>query len=128
MRGADLRRGSQLDPDRTVYAEAAGKDCQWRMAVRGTRKWMVQLRGPLRVVLETRLYDLAADPDELEPLAWTEGEAPAEALLELVRTDPDPSGVPERHRKGIRIGSPKVSPDADEEARQALEDLGYVDE
>lgn len=124
--GVDLRRGSALDPQRLVYAEASRKETQWRAVVQGTRKWIVAVQGERRPVAQ-QLFDLAGDPRELRGVPLAEQDAFAESLLRLIREDPDPAGIPTQYREGIELGRPKVSPDATPEELEVLRQLGYVE-
>jgi arylsulfatase len=141
--------GRPLDeagPDRAVYAEASGdwsEPHQWRAQWRGRGKWCLRVERSrsrigrvARLLLgfepflsahagERRYYDLATDPHELRARPWSDAAAGA-ALLELVRSDPDPAGLPRRFDRGQLIDGPKVAPGADAEALAALRALGYV--
>lgn len=124
----DLRSPSSLSPDRVVYSEAGGAGGQWRAAIRKTDKWMVAVEGPERAIMVRRAYDLAADPLELSFRAPGES-APTlpPELLGLVMSDPDPAGVPDEFRAGLRLKAPKVSPNATAEQLRRLRGLGYSD-
>ena len=124
--GIDLLSGS-LPPDRTLFAEALEPPTQWRAAIRGSRKWLVELRHGERTILERRLYDLAADPEEARPKVWPQGDPTGDRLLELCRSDPDPGGRPTRYRAGVYTAAPKVAPRADSEDLHRLRALGYVE-
>ncbi len=124
--GADLRRGSALDPARTVFAEASRKEVQWRAAVQGTRKWIVAVQQDRRVVAQ-QLFDLRSDPGEVRGGPLVERDAFAEGLLRLIREDPDPAGIPERFLEGLELARPKVSPDVTPEELEVLRRLGYAE-
>ncbi len=130
--GVDLL-GSPIPGDRSVFVESAHgrptarRQFQWRSERRGRRKWVVALNRRSGRIVETRLYDLESDPGERHPTAWSAERDPPPTLLDLCRADPDPAGVPQRYRKGVRIASPKVSDRADERAREGLRALGYLD-
>jgi arylsulfatase A-like enzyme len=124
--GADLRRGSAVPPDRTLFATATKLEGQWRAAIRGDRKWVLRVRGVERVVSDMATYDLASDPHEARPRPWKDGEV-ARRLLERVRTDPDPAGLPLQLRRGIQLRAPKVAPGASPEMEEKLRALGYVE-
>jgi arylsulfatase len=126
--GADLRWGSRLDARRMVYSEASFKSQQRRSVVQGDRKWVVTVEKKGRRILEPHSYDLGADPHELAPQP-VEGPPPdaMRALLELVRSDPDPAGVPKEWEKGIQIEAPKVAPRVSEEELERLRGLGYAE-
>ena len=65
---------------------------------------------------------------ELKPDAWNDPPAElAAALSELVRTDPDPGGVPTEYKAGIKLDAPKVAPDVSAEDLDRLRELGYVE-
>jgi arylsulfatase len=116
VRGRDLRDGA-ADADRTVFAESVyylnGR--QWRAAIRGDRKWMVMLEPGDELVQRKRSFDLAADPGEKHPLAWSD-EEPGRQLLGLARDDPDPAGKPEHAEYGRLV----------EENPLLLKALGYA--
>ncbi len=129
LRGADLRSGSALDPERAVFLEASQKQRQWRSVVQGSEKWIVAVRGKRREVIEAARYALDADPHELEGAAFG-AELPDDSdalarLRELIASDPDPSGIPAEWAKGIKLDQPKVAPGVSAEARARLRALGY---
>lgn len=132
LAGVDLL-GPPIPDDRSVYVESSqGRAAvaglvQWRAEVRGHSKWTVALDRLSGEIVETRFYDLASDPDELSPVPWSGDQNPPPTLLDLCRSDPDPAGIPQRYRQGVRITSPKVSDRADERAREGLRALGYLD-
>jgi arylsulfatase len=123
----DLRRPASIPAGRTLFTEATSAERQWRAAIRGDEKWMLELRGPGRSVLERRYYDLGTDAAELRPGSWADEEGPAGALLELARTDPDPAGVPLAARAGMRLAAPKVAPGVSAEDLERLKALGYAE-
>jgi hypothetical protein len=127
MPSVDLRNAWGLDAERVLLVEATQKQLQWRAAIQGQRKWMISVRGTDREVSELRAYDLSADPDEEQPQGGNRGEAALAQLLRLVRTDPDPAGIPSQYREGIRISAPKVAPGVDAEALEKLRALGYAE-
>jgi arylsulfatase A-like enzyme len=123
----DLRRPSSLAPDRIVYTEAgAGFQRQWRAAVAADSKVTALVEGKQGEVTETRIYDLAADPDELDAQTPSELHPLVVLLLTAIEQDPDPSGTPSDGRAGTRITAPKVGPRASDEDLDALRALGYV--
>jgi arylsulfatase len=124
--GADLRRGSALPRDRTIFASSTKLPAQWCAAIRGDRKWVLRVRGVKRILSDLVTYDLATDPAEARPQPWEDGEV-ARELLELVRTDPDPGGLPLHLEHGIQIGAPKVAPGASPEMQEKLRALGYLE-
>lgn len=123
----DLRQPARIPESRTLFTEATSAERQWRAAIRGDEKWMLELRGAGRSVAGRRFYDLRADPSELRPAAWSAEHGPARALLELARTDPDPAGVPLAARAGIRLAAPKVAPGVSAEDLERLRALGYAE-
>jgi len=130
MPDVDLRSGRGLERDRLLVLEATYSTYQWRGVVGRGRKWMMHLAGPERAVKEARAYDLAADPAELDPQAFAGGGAGGRLLEELRRTDPDPSGVAARMRRGRALSAPKqapgVAPDVSPEVLERLKALGYT--
>ena len=99
-----------------------------REDVLGGRAWGPY--GGYEKIVGRVFYDLADDPGEVSARPWDEaaGEGDAAARLEsLVRTDPDPAGLPTRYPKGIRLKAPKVNPDVSREQLEALRALGYVE-
>ncbi len=129
LQGFDLRRGSTLTLDRTVFAEASRMDGQWRAAIRGDKKWITLVRGRRREIFERVLYDLAADPEEATKAPWPEMPAqgsPSAVLEEMVRTDPDPSGWPRAFVRGTRLDAPKAAPGLTDEQFEILKSLGYT--
>ena len=105
--GIDLRYGSKIDPERTVFFEATGSSVQWRGARRGDEKWVMAVMGEREIPLKY-FYDMSRDPLERKVEEFREGE-PVTALNRLIETDPDPAGVPKAYRKGMKISAPKVS-------------------
>lgn len=129
LSAVDLRSGEGLAAGRTVFTEASLDGYQWRAAVQGSGKWVVAVT-PERRLSSRRYFDLAADPGEADPRPWPEGEV-GDRLLDLVRRDPDPGGIPTRFRRGERLAGPKIAPPqiaprADEEVLERLRALGYV--
>jgi len=127
LEGRDLRRGTALSPDRTVFTEASRQGFQWRAAIRGDRKWMMNVRGPEASVVERVEYDLAADPGEANGRPWGEATDSTRRLEELVHADPDPAGMPAEYSEGVRLQAPKVAPDVSDEQLEALRALGYAE-
>jgi arylsulfatase A-like enzyme len=125
--GLDLRRGSELPADRTVFVEASRMEHQWRAAIQGPGKWMAQVVGTDRRIASRSYYDLDTDSDEAHPRAWP-AEAPSSIRLEqLIASDPSPAGIPTEYREGIRIDTPKAAPNLSEDQRDILRALGYAD-
>ncbi len=118
-------RGQVLDEEieaRPVYAQGD----KWRSMIFKDTKWLI------RVDLETRnqprrerVYDLAMDPGELSLLTWVRTPA-SEEFFRLIKSDPDPAGIPIEYADGMMLKAPKVRPDADEELLEKLRSLGYV--
>nr|MDJ0849448.1 sulfatase-like hydrolase/transferase [Myxococcota bacterium] len=127
MPNVDLRTGAGLRPDRKITVEATAGTGQWRAVIQGEAKAMVNVKGPGREVRERRSYDLASDPNETEPARWQSENEASRALIELVRSDPDASGVPSQYEKGMQLRAPKVAPRVDPETLEALEQLGYAE-
>lgn len=126
-RGVDLLAPDPLPADRRVFAEASRTPKQWRAALQSSQKLMVQLRGEQRLVLEQRSYDLATDPGETRPAPWDSDSELSDHLMELLTIDPDPSGIPNEYRAGLRLEAPKVSPSATEKQLEGLRALGYAE-
>lgn len=127
LSNVDLRTGTGLSADRTVFTEG-GFGTQWRAAIQRERKWMTQLQGRSNLLGQRRLYDLEKDPLETRPLPWSPDHSPARALTELIRTDPDPGRRPSDPRRGEQITEPKISPRATAEDIERLRALGYVED
>jgi arylsulfatase len=138
--GVDLRGPLACADERVVYTEAAfplgpmfveqkngAKIGVWRAAIRHDQKWMMGLPWSKREVVETRHYDLQADPEEQNPDRSAPLDAVAMELRARIAADPDPGGVPEALRKGITINAPKVAPRATDVQRERLRALGYVE-
>jgi arylsulfatase len=138
---------SRVRAERPVFSEATDRAHQWRSAVLGSRKWVVELRPPagnlfteltsrfgwrgiLRPTLVTRgSYDLGADPKELAMQEWPPGEAGRE-LLRLIEEDPDAAGTAspawDRAAGGHGPEAPKVARAVDRKTLEGLRSLGYV--
>jgi arylsulfatase A-like enzyme len=116
VHGRDLRRG-EPPPDRIVFVESVHflNGQQWRAAIQGDHKWMVMLESADPLVQRKRGFDLAADPGEHRPRAWSDAE-PGRRLLDLVHEDPDPAGLPEHVERGRLV----------EENPMLLMALGYA--
>jgi arylsulfatase A-like enzyme len=123
----DLRTGSGLSADGLVLVEATLEKHQWRAAIRGRRKWSMAIEGRSRQITAQRFYDLDLDPDEERQRSWALSEAPPEALVRAWRDDPDPAGIPETMREGMKLSAPKVNPNVGDDVRERLRGLGYVD-
>jgi arylsulfatase A-like enzyme len=125
--GVDLRSGETALPGRVIFVEASQKDRQWRSALRGNDKWLVGVVGEERELARRAYYDLAQDPNELSPARWTDSAPAPRFLLDLIREDPDPAGIPSQFRQGIRLDAPKVAPNLSEKHLEALRKLGYAE-
>ncbi len=121
----DLRFPERIAEGRVIHTEASLKQQQWRAAFRGRDKWMVVV-SPDGRMQERRHYDLEADPGEQQPGNWKNAAAPPE-LHSWIQSDPDPAGIPSSYRQGMKVTSPKVAPDLDQETLERLQALGYVD-
>jgi arylsulfatase len=126
LAGLDLRRGDTVPGDRAVYVEASLRDHQWRAAIRGDEKWRLRVRGAGRAIDERRRFALDRDPGETGGEPWTRTDASL-ALEELVRSDPDPAGVPTEYVQGVRLDAPKVAPGVTPEQLESLRALGYAE-
>ena len=127
MPAVDLRTSAGLLPDRQIAVEATAANAQWRAVIQGGSKAVLKVAGPGRTVRDRRSYDLEADPRETRPAEWRTGNPASRALIELVRSDPDPSGIPEQYQKGMQLRAPKVAPRVDEDTLERLQQLGYAE-
>ncbi|MAB80503.1 MAG: hypothetical protein CMJ89_14210 [Planctomycetes bacterium] len=125
-RGVDLRFGSAVDPNRIVLFEASLVDMQWRGARQGDGKWVAAVSGEKRLIPLRYRYDLREDPGEGTARDWQGSEASA-LLEQLIRSDPDPAGVPSSYAKGMKLSAPKVAPTVSKEQLEALRALGYAE-
>jgi arylsulfatase A-like enzyme len=125
LAGLDLRRPVTWDAERAVFAEGSERKRQWRTVVRGESKWIVGVQGE-REVVDSRRYDLAADPLELAPRE-PGADGALQLLLERVATDPDPAGFPLEYREGRQLSAPKVRPDVSPAELEVLRSLGYAE-
>jgi arylsulfatase A-like enzyme len=125
--GLDLRFPAQIDPERTVFAEASLARQQWRMVVRQGRKWLVAIDPSNRSIVAQKLFDLNLDPNEKLGTSITKEDPLAAILLERIRMDPDPGGIPHEVQRGLTLSAPKVAPDVTEEQLQRLKALGYAE-
>lgn len=130
MPDVDLRTGRGLGRDRLLPVEATYQTEQWRGVIGDGRKWMMHLVGRDRAVKQARSYDLARDPQELQPGPLAGRERGARLLEELRLADPDPSGVSETLRKGRAPSAPGlapgVAPDVAPDVLERLKALGYA--
>ena len=88
---------------------------------------MAKVRGEERKISSRVLYDLQSDPGELRGRSWQGSSSGSERLLDLIRDDPDPAGIPKEYRSGIRLSAPKVAPGVTPEQLEALRQLGYAE-
>ncbi len=116
-------------PNRIVIAETGGGASVLRTVIQGDEKWVARLRGGTREPEYIRYHDLAEDPGEHHPLEWESAERPpaVEALLALLRTDPDAGGLPEGFEDRLLDGAEAVAPGASNETLERLRALGYVE-
>ncbi len=124
----DLRTGEGLAADRPLVVEATDRTRQWRGLIRDDRKWVVQVRGPERSVVDGYTFALGEDPGERHPLPLASEAPEARPLFDLVLGDPDPAGVPESQIPGTLLRAPKLARDVDPDDLERLRALGYVDE
>lgn len=122
----DLRSRRGLGPNRMLFLEATQGTFQWRGVVRNGKKWTLAVRGDRRIVA-ARMYNLRTDPHELRPFRYQEDGAAARDLVRLVKTDPDPAGIPPKFRKGMMLNAPKVAPRVPKTMLSKLRALGYVE-
>lgn len=125
MRGLDLATGT-IPEERPIFMEAT-RAGHFRGAVAGSQKWVLHMKYGESEVVARRHYDLDADPLELDPTTDPpQGDAYRD-LQELVRSDPDPGGLPANRRRGDKVTAPKVAPRASAEQLEKLRALGYVE-
>ena len=137
MSGVDLGKPADVPADRRVYAESTAlmamlfnKDTPigfWRAVIEGDRKWMAGMIRGDRQIIEERVYDLRTDPGELDPDPSPSPADARDALHTLIQQDPDPGGLPEHLRKGMRLKAPKVAPGVTPEQQRKLKALGYIE-
>jgi arylsulfatase A-like enzyme len=119
MRGQILGDSIKAQP---VY----GQGGDWRSMTYKDMKWLIEVSfKTLNVPTRRGVYDLAVDPKELSLLTWVRTPA-SEEFFKLIKSDPDPAGIPMEYADGMLIDAPKVRPDADEELLEKLRSLGYV--
>jgi arylsulfatase len=125
--GFDLRRRDAVPSTRVVFTEATWLKAQWRAAIQATGKWMLRVTPDAPEPTAHIYYDLEKDPRELAGGEWVQPNDASAALLDLVRSDPDPGGIPTEYRKGMRPSAPKVAPGVSDHAMEKLRALGYVE-
>ncbi|RMD83484.1 MAG: hypothetical protein D6815_06435 [Candidatus Dadabacteria bacterium] len=126
--GIDLLAMGSKSAHDVVFVEATAvfqASVQRRSAVTATGKWIAEIDTKTGKIARTYFYDLARDPLELTRRPWPDG-PPARRLRELIASDPDKGGIPERYRKGIELKAPKVAPGLPRETLERLRALGYV--
>ncbi|MCP5056211.1 MAG: sulfatase [bacterium] len=126
-RGHDLLKPDEIPPGREVYTEATWKKNQRRAAIVGAIKWVVILPIGGGQPKGGFWLDLEKDPHELKKRPWPTGITPAESLFALIRSDPDPGGLPDAYAKGRKLSAPKVAPGVNEEQMERLRALGYAE-
>ena len=130
MVGRDLHGESPVSPQHIVFAEAVTGETQIRAAIQGQFKWVqvVVNRDEKAVLGGNGVYDLAKDAGETQSLPWPDyTSAPAQALMSLIESDPDPAGQPLNLMHGQRLTGPKIAPRVSERNVEALRALGYVE-
>ena len=115
------------DEERLVFAEGGVGRLRWRAAWQGDEKWVLALPVGSVKPEARRHYDLARDPEELQPGDWQADSAASRALLERARADPSRGEPTPGSLRGRKISAPKVAPRADETALDRLRTLGYVE-
>jgi arylsulfatase len=119
MRGQVLKK--RMD-DVPLYAQGR----RWRSMIYKDTKWLIEVRGDtVFVPTPVGVYDLKEDPGELHLLPWVNSPE-SQQFVELITSDPDPGGIPERFARGRYPNGPKVRPGVDEELLEKLRSLGYV--
>ncbi|UCG15131.1 MAG: sulfatase [Phycisphaerales bacterium] len=119
---------------REIFAEARGvwDDDQddshsaglWRCLIRGDTKVVARI-GNTGSIRSAQMFDLLADPKELNPSPATKEEPAFRALADFIASDPNPAGLPKNVAWGDLPG-PNVAPSADPETLGHLRSLGYV--
>lgn len=125
MRGQIL--DETLEP-RPLYAQGG----DWRSMTDDSKKWLVEVKHERLSKFRTRVvtrrgvvYDLAEDPQELNPLEWIATDE-SEEFFRFIQSDPDPGGIPAEYVGGMLPEAPKVRPTVDKETLKKLRSLGYV--
>ncbi|MCA9511527.1 MAG: sulfatase, partial [Myxococcales bacterium] len=126
LRGADLRRPDALPPGRPILVEASDGQRQVRAIVQGGRK-VVAAVSPAGEVQGIGLFDLEADPGETTWQPAVTAPRLQATLLEMIRRDPDPGGIPAELAAGRRPSAPRVAPGVEGEELEKLRALGYAE-
>jgi arylsulfatase A-like enzyme len=126
LSGIDLRLPTAA-ADRTVFAEATYVKSHWRAAWSGDSKWMLQTEIWSAKPERGFHFDLASDPSELNPEPWDENSHGALAVLNNLKKDPDPAGMPNDRRKKRKVGQANHAADLLGGQLEKLRALGYVD-
>jgi hypothetical protein len=95
--------------------------------MQGDDKWLVQVQGSKRRVKERYRQLVSRVGRWAEPAPWDESDPGARTLLDLVESDPDPSGVPRKYLHGAQLTAPKVDPRVDAQMLEKLRSLGYAE-
>ena len=123
---------------RSVYSEStfrhirskklkADDIVQWRCLIRDKFKWIMGLSQSNRFNVRPVLYDLIADPQELNPRECSGLEEVLLPLRRLILKDKYWNKRAMRVKYGRRLKAPKVAPDLDRETLEKLKSLGYVE-
>lgn len=117
LRGRDLRLPGGPAP--AVFVESVHNfdGNQWRAAITPTGKWLVRLRRKEPRVVQRGYWDLVRDPGETRLQPWPEQHPISAELLDLVASDPDPAGMPQKIRRGV----------LSKENAEILRALGYIE-
>jgi arylsulfatase A-like enzyme len=130
MRGRDLFAPLPESTDQTIFAEAVTGKVQYRAAVQNNMKWVQTVfnQNERAVLGGNGIYNLVTDAGETRFTPWPDrSSVPAQALLSLIETDPDPAGRPLDLIHGQRLTGPKIAPSVSEENLEALRSLGYLE-
>jgi len=122
----DLRTGAGAGRERLVFTEANNGALQRRAVLQGRKKWVTMV-GRQGHIIGRHFYDLETDPGESKPLPWPGDSTAATRLEDLIRSDPDPGGLPRDPKRGFAIAAAKVDPRVSPAEREKLRSLGYVE-